>query len=85
MTVIGIVLLAVGFVVALCLALADPVLLSRINGEPAEGASGRYIQAPPIAAVTGTTAGTTAGTAAAGAEVVPFRPRRPDDREPQAA
>ncbi|GGL11451.1 hypothetical protein [Planomonospora parontospora] len=81
MTVIGIVLLAVGFVVALCLALADPVLLSRINGEPAEGASGRHVQAPPIAAV----AGTTAGTAAEGAEVVPFRPRRPDDREPQAA
>ncbi|NRQ38159.1 hypothetical protein HII36_40975 [Nonomuraea sp. NN258] len=32
-------------VVGLLLALADPVLLSRINGEPAEGRSGRHIDA----------------------------------------
>ncbi|MEU7746996.1 hypothetical protein [Nonomuraea sp. NPDC049158] len=30
----------------LLLALADPVLLSRINGEHAEGGSGRHIQVP---------------------------------------
>ncbi|WP_343954316.1 hypothetical protein [Nonomuraea longicatena] len=30
------------------LAIADPVLLSRINGEPAQGESGRFVQAPPI-------------------------------------
>ncbi len=50
MTVIGVVLLAFGFVVALALALADPVLLSRVNGEHAEGGSGRHIQAPPVGA-----------------------------------
>ncbi|MEV4180829.1 hypothetical protein [Streptosporangium canum] len=70
MTVIGIVLLAVGLVVAVSLTLADPVLLSRINGEPAEGASGRHIQAPPVSA---------------GGEVVRLRPRLVEDHEPQAA
>ncbi|GAA3094356.1 hypothetical protein [Streptosporangium carneum] len=50
MTVIGVVLLIVGLVVALSLVLADPVLLSRINGEHAEGGSGRHIQAPPVGA-----------------------------------
>ncbi|GAA3442277.1 hypothetical protein [Planomonospora venezuelensis] len=48
MTVIGIVLLAVGLVVVVSLTLADPVLLSRINGEPAEGRSGRHIHAPRV-------------------------------------
>ncbi|MFI6296106.1 hypothetical protein ACIBEJ_31240 [Nonomuraea sp. NPDC050790] len=49
MVVIGFVLLGVGLVVGVLLALADPVMLSRINGEPAEGGSGRHIQAPPLA------------------------------------
>lgn len=46
MVVIGFVLLGVGLVVGVLLALADPVMLSRINGEPAEGSSGRHINAP---------------------------------------
>ncbi|WP_214325854.1 hypothetical protein [Nonomuraea sediminis] len=46
MIVIGFVLLGVGLVVGVLLALADPVMLSRINGQPAEGSSGRFIQAP---------------------------------------
>ncbi|MBB2913390.1 hypothetical protein FHS43_004694 [Streptosporangium becharense] len=50
MTVIGITVLALGLVVAVALTLADPVLLSRINGEDAEGGSGRHIQAPPLPA-----------------------------------
>ncbi|MFE3448434.1 hypothetical protein ACFXJ8_05815 [Nonomuraea sp. NPDC059194] len=48
MVVIGFVMLAVGLVVVLLLALADPVLLSRINGEPAEGASGRHLGADVV-------------------------------------
>ena len=44
MMVIGCVLLGVGLVIGVLLALTDPVLLSRINGEPAEGASGRHIR-----------------------------------------
>ncbi|WP_188192610.1 hypothetical protein [Nonomuraea sp. SYSU D8015] len=43
MVAIGFALLGVGLVVVVMLALADPVLLSRINGEPAEGGSGRFI------------------------------------------
>jgi hypothetical protein len=52
MVAIGFALLGVGLVVAVLLALADPVLLSRINGEPAEGGSGRFIKADvvPLAA-----------------------------------
>ena len=46
MVLIGFVLLGVGLVVGLLLALADPVLLSRINGEDAEGGSGRHIKVP---------------------------------------
>lgn len=46
MIVIGFVLLGVGLVVGVLLALADPVMLSRINGQPAEGSSGRFIQVP---------------------------------------
>ncbi|MEV1242553.1 hypothetical protein ACIBO2_22820 [Nonomuraea sp. NPDC050022] len=46
MIVLGFVLLGAGLVVGLLLALADPVLLSRINGEHAEGGSGRHIQVP---------------------------------------
>ncbi|MEV0203045.1 hypothetical protein [Nonomuraea sp. NPDC050691] len=46
MVVIGFTLLGVGLGVALLLALADPVLLSRINGEHAEGGSGRHIEVP---------------------------------------
>ncbi|MBB3730468.1 hypothetical protein [Nonomuraea dietziae] len=48
MVVIGFVFLGIGLVVAVLLALADPVLLSRINGEPAEGASGRHINADVV-------------------------------------
>ncbi|WP_153264942.1 hypothetical protein [Nonomuraea phyllanthi] len=35
MVVIGFVLLGLGLVVGVLLALADPVLLSRVNGDPA--------------------------------------------------
>ncbi|WP_433245558.1 hypothetical protein ACQPYK_43640 [Streptosporangium sp. CA-135522] len=70
MTIIGIVLLAVGLLVVVSLVLADPVLLSRINGEDAQGASGRHIQAPPLSA---------------GGELVRLPVRRVEDHEPQAA
>ncbi|WP_049557233.1 hypothetical protein [Nonomuraea sp. SBT364] len=43
MVFIGFVLLGVGLVIGVLLALSDPVLLSRINGEDAEGQSGRHI------------------------------------------
>ncbi|MCG5216844.1 hypothetical protein [Streptosporangium sp. KLBMP 9127] len=43
MTVIGIVVLGLGMVVAVLCAMADQVLLSRINGGPAAGPSGRYL------------------------------------------
>ncbi|MET8864236.1 hypothetical protein ABZW11_14935 [Nonomuraea sp. NPDC004580] len=48
MVAIGFALLGVGLVVAVMLALADPVLLSRINGEHAEGGSGRFIKADVV-------------------------------------
>ncbi|NJP89711.1 hypothetical protein HCN51_09680 [Nonomuraea sp. FMUSA5-5] len=48
MVAIGFALLGVGLVVGVLLALADPVLLSRINGERAEGGSGRYIEADVV-------------------------------------
>ncbi|WP_336207986.1 hypothetical protein [Nonomuraea sp. LPB2021202275-12-8] len=48
MVVIGFVLLGVGLVIGVLLALTDPVLLSRINGERAEGASGRHIHADVV-------------------------------------
>ncbi|MEV4014784.1 hypothetical protein AB0J35_30210 [Nonomuraea angiospora] len=48
MVAIGFVLLGVGLLVGVLLALADPVLLSRINGEPAEGGSGRFIEADVV-------------------------------------
>ncbi|MFD1940472.1 MULTISPECIES: hypothetical protein [Nonomuraea] len=48
MVVIGFVMLFLGLVVVLLLALADPVLLSRINGEPAEGGSGRHLGADVV-------------------------------------
>lgn len=48
MVVIGFVLLGVGLVISVLLALADPVLLSRINGESAEGESGRHINADVV-------------------------------------
>jgi hypothetical protein len=41
---IGFVLLGVGLVIGVLLALTDPVLLSRVNGEHAEGQSGRHIE-----------------------------------------
>ncbi|MFI6736669.1 hypothetical protein ACIBI9_27410 [Nonomuraea sp. NPDC050451] len=48
MVAIGFVLLGVGLLVGVLLALADPVLLSRINGEPAQGGSGRFIEAEVV-------------------------------------
>ncbi|GAA2211259.1 hypothetical protein GCM10009850_067180 [Nonomuraea monospora] len=48
MVAIGFALLGVGLVVGVLLALADPVLLSRINGERAEGGSGRFVQADVV-------------------------------------
>ncbi|MCF6470781.1 hypothetical protein FAF44_20640 [Nonomuraea sp. MG754425] len=45
MIAIGFALLGVGLVVGVLLALADPVLLSRVNGEPAQGGSGRFVNA----------------------------------------
>jgi hypothetical protein len=48
MVAIGFALLGIGLVVGVLLALADPVLLSRINGEPAEGGSGRFIHADVV-------------------------------------
>ncbi|MEV7007101.1 hypothetical protein [Streptosporangium sp. NPDC051022] len=70
MTVIGVALLIVGLVVAVSLTLADPVLLSRVNGEQAEGGSGRHLRVPPVEA---------------GGEVVRLAARHTRDREPQAA
>lgn len=64
MMVIGFTLLGAGLVVAVLLALADPILLSRINGEPAEGAKGRFIKADSVRE----------------AEVVPLRARSGGDR-----
>ncbi|MBF8188827.1 hypothetical protein ITP53_24440 [Nonomuraea sp. K274] len=48
MVAIGFALLGAGVVVAVLLALADPVLLSRINGESAEGGRGRFIKADVV-------------------------------------
>ncbi|SEK38660.1 hypothetical protein [Nonomuraea pusilla] len=49
MIVIGFALLGAGLLVGMLLALADPVLLSRINGEPTEDeGSGRYINADVV-------------------------------------
>ncbi|TYB62727.1 hypothetical protein FXF51_25180 [Nonomuraea sp. PA05] len=48
MVAIGFALLGVGLVVGVLLALADPVLLSRINGERAEGGSGRFVKADVV-------------------------------------
>lgn len=47
MTIIGTVLAVLAVLTFVLCALADPVLLSRINGEPAEGDSGRYISVRP--------------------------------------
>lgn len=47
MTVIGIVLLAIGLVVGVSLTLADPVLLSLLTRDSAEGTGGRRLQSPP--------------------------------------
>ncbi|SEG99050.1 hypothetical protein SAMN05444920_112193 [Nonomuraea solani] len=44
MVAIGFALLGIGLVVAVLLAVADPVLLSRINGERSEGGRGRFIK-----------------------------------------
>ncbi|MET9070116.1 hypothetical protein [Streptosporangium sandarakinum] len=41
MTVIGTVLLAIGFMIGLCLAMADPVLLSRAAAKGREAAMSR--------------------------------------------
>ncbi|HEX4816382.1 MAG TPA: hypothetical protein VFV66_26880 [Nonomuraea sp.] len=48
MVAIGFALLGVGLVVAVLLAVADPVLLSRVNGEPAEGGRGRLVEADVV-------------------------------------
>ncbi|TMR21641.1 hypothetical protein ETD86_14535 [Nonomuraea turkmeniaca] len=48
MVAIGFALLGIGLVVGVLLALADPVLLSRINGESGEGGSGRFVQADVV-------------------------------------
>ncbi|NBE93625.1 hypothetical protein FE391_02175 [Nonomuraea sp. KC401] len=48
MVAIGFTLLGIGLAVGALLALADPVLLSRINGEHAEGSSGRFIKADVV-------------------------------------
>ncbi len=48
MVAIGFALLSLGLVVAVLLALADPVLLSRINGEEAQGGSGRFVKADVV-------------------------------------
>ncbi|MEV0380678.1 hypothetical protein [Nonomuraea sp. NPDC050643] len=48
MVAIGFALLGVGLVVAVLLAVADPVLLSRINGEHTEGGRGRFIKADVV-------------------------------------
>ncbi|MEV5411501.1 hypothetical protein AB0K60_22020 [Thermopolyspora sp. NPDC052614] len=47
MIIIGTVLAALAVLALALCALADPVLLSRVNGEHAEGASGRHIAARP--------------------------------------
>ncbi|MFO7252557.1 MAG: hypothetical protein DIU60_017585 [Actinomycetes bacterium] len=49
MTVIGIVLGGLAVATVVLLVLADPVLLSRINGEHAEGDSGRHLSTHPAA------------------------------------
>ncbi|MFI7444384.1 hypothetical protein [Nonomuraea indica] len=91
MVVIGFTLLGVGLVVGLLLALADPVLLSRINGEPAEGASGRRIDAPRVrapreAAVADAGAGGSTVRSAASGAVVRLAGRVRDERPaPRAA
>jgi len=69
MMVIGFTLLGAGLVVAVLLAVADPILLSRINGEPAEGSKGRFVKAEPVRE----------------AEVVPLRTRSGGDRHATAA
>lgn len=74
MIVIGFVLLVAGLVVGVLLALADPVMLSRINGEPAEGASGRFINAPRPDA-----------EAADGPAPIRLPQRQMDDATPKAA
>ncbi|TDE53125.1 hypothetical protein E1295_17190 [Nonomuraea mesophila] len=48
MVAIGFTLLGIGLVVGVLLAVADPVLLSRINGEHAEGSSGRFVKADVV-------------------------------------
>lgn len=48
MATIGFVLLGAGLLIGVLLALSDPVLLSRINGEPAQGASGRHLDADRV-------------------------------------
>ncbi|MEU6718561.1 hypothetical protein ABZ897_44455 [Nonomuraea sp. NPDC046802] len=48
MLAIGFALLSVGLIVGVLLAVADPVLLSRINGENAQGGSGRFVKADVV-------------------------------------
>ncbi|MEW9553624.1 hypothetical protein [Nonomuraea sp. NPDC050783] len=84
MVAIGFALLGVGLVVAVLLALADPVLVSRLNGEPAEGGSGRHLNVPPHHEA----GGPDTGMRDAAAGVVRLTPRPPagvERRAPEAA
>lgn len=74
MTVIAFVFAASAVLVALLLAAADPVLLSRLNGRPAEGGSGRHI---PVSAEP--------SPAPAAAGVAVPAPRRPAPAELRSA
>ncbi|WP_433540332.1 hypothetical protein ACQP10_33480 [Streptosporangium sandarakinum] len=56
MTVIGTVLLTIGFAIGLCLAMADPVLLSRAAAKGREAAMSRKGAGTPPEGATGDTA-----------------------------
>lgn len=49
MMVIAALLAVLAVLVVILLVAADPVLMSRVNGGPAEGASGRFLGLPPAA------------------------------------
>jgi hypothetical protein len=72
MIVVATVLAVLAVLVVILLVAADPVLLSRVNGGPAEGLSGRFLDVPPAPPE---------GTAAAAAAEVPA-PYVPAPRTP---